>query len=1179
MHTPHRRPHRTAALTAAAVAAALLAVPVAAAAQTGATDCAALGAEPSATGLVAALETAVACQVEVRIANASSPHESLWATPDGRIHLVQTADPVQDDAAGEPADTTLVEADGTLSQANSPVEFAFNTAAGGDWLMRTELATLDWTGDQPAPAASGSTAVYEGLAAGLDLEARAAASYVDLRFTAADPGAWQALAAGLVLDPVNDASIEDGTVYVYDLEGVDGEQTSAFTVRDANGAAVAATPAFDGTGPLALTVDEAFLADAAYPLTLSTQWVRHVYGVAEWGAVTSADTDLTLFRGEAGLDQPYFEAAGETGDALVGAYCDAIADAACETTAQAASYWNFWSSRPHRLTPSSAPSLTYTLESAVFSVEAAAGAACVAPDLGYVQIYEPSSSWAHLPEPYAGQAPIAGECVDGTAVYAVDRLNIGNTTLTAFAMTESAATARFDGGTARLDAYFAIGRSYTVSRNACPAADQDDSTVTYGKFTTDFWRPDLIDPGLTWTATIIDDATDETVFTTAPAAVAEGANPTATVEIQDGVFTLVHEITGPGGQSKTWSCALRIDTDAPDIIDIDVAEGPHYVGETVPVQVTIDDESYAYGSVRLWCSAWLNCWGGQDVTSGDPVEIRVQAVKTHTSVTVSATDKAGNQTVKTFTLTVTAPSNDYDVDGYQDLVTVRRADGSLMFHRGKGAAGFESPVSLGTGWGPMDVVMAGDLTGDRLPDLLARDTRTGVMYTYPGDGEGGLEPRVQVGTGWNLMADFTSAVDVDGDGNIDLVAASDRTDKLYLYPGLGNGRFGARSTIANTSLTEWSAWDNLTTVDICRDGTPDLLLDWTPLSDRYDILCLDGDGGIEWTRSLDEDLVPGSEDDGNRYVQIVGNGDYSGDGVGDLLAVDARTGKMVLRSYDAYPFELEEAITVGSGWAGYELPVAEDERSYDYYSDGNSDVLAWRKSTGVLYHYHGTGAGLSGVGHFTENLGGANLVETAGDMNGDGRNDVLVRFADGALYAYPGTGQAYYETGRIKVGTGWNAMSAIVSGQDFNADGRVDVLAREQATGKLWLYPGTGAGTLGSRVQIGSGWEKLRDIVAAGDLDHDGHADLLAVRKSDNCLYRYDSTGTGALQSGVKVGCGWAGLDALASVGDFDNDGRADFIVRRTSDGKLFLYKGTGTGVFTAAVAVGSGWNAIDMIA
>ena len=48
-------------------------------------------------------------------------------------------------------------------------------------------------------------------------------------------------------------------------------------------------------------------------------------------------------------------------------------------------------------------------------------------------------------------------------------------------------------------------------------------------------------------------------------------------------------------------------------------------------------------------------------------------------------------------------------------------------------------------------------------------------------------------------------------------------------------------------------------------------------------------------------------------------------------------------------------------------------------------------------------------------------------------------------------------------------MDTLIRPGDFNGDGRDDVIARETATGHLWLYPGTGSG-LGARVGIGKGW-------------------------------------------------------------------------------------------------------------
>jgi len=52
-------------------------------------------------------------------------------------------------------------------------------------------------------------------------------------------------------------------------------------------------------------------------------------------------------------------------------------------------------------------------------------------------------------------------------------------------------------------------------------------------------------------------------------------------------------------------------------------------------------------------------------------------------------------------------------------------------------------------------------------------------------------------------------------------------------------------------------------------------------------------------------------------------------------------------------------------------------------------------------------------------------IISVGDLNGDGKSDLLGRGSDGRLWMYPGTGTGGMGTPQV-VGTGWNIFSTVL---------------------------------------------------------------------------------------------------------------------------------------------------------
>ncbi|MEU6945757.1 FG-GAP-like repeat-containing protein [Streptomyces sp. NPDC046316] len=243
--------------------------------------------------------------------------------------------------------------------------------------------------------------------------------------------------------------------------------------------------------------------------------------------------------------------------------------------------------------------------------------------------------------------------------------------------------------------------------------------------------------------------------------------------------------------------------------------------------------------------------------------------------------------------------------------------------------------------------------------------------------------------------------------------------------------------------------------------------------------------------------------------------------------------------------------------------------------DGFGDLLVM-DSTGLVSLYKGNGSG--GLAARTNGTGGrlptTTLLVPAGDMTGDGCNDVYGRVGD-ELRAYrAGCGSIVSDSSAYTlVGRGWGQYDVLTSSGDVNGDGRMDLIARQKSTGDMYFYPGTEESRLGARVKIGTNWKLYGKIAGAGDLNGDGRGDLLGMDAS-GVLWRYYGTANGGVTARVKVGGGWGAYTSLVGVGDLTGDGRAELIARDTT-GRLWRYTNQGNGLYAARVMIGTGgWSA-----
>lgn len=136
-------------------------------------------------------------------------------------------------------------------------------------------------------------------------------------------------------------------------------------------------------------------------------------------------------------------------------------------------------------------------------------------------------------------------------------------------------------------------------------------------------------------------------------------------------------------------------------------------------------------------------------------------------------------------------------DARPDLLAVD-ADGSVYLYPGRGNGEFYGKVKVVSGsWKNVKIFGHGDLSGDGKPDLLVRST-DGTLWLYRGTGKEKTpwSARIKARTGWNFTS-YVSNGDVTGDGVADIMAR-DSGGTLWLYRGTNKASsdlFAARTSL------------------------------------------------------------------------------------------------------------------------------------------------------------------------------------------------------------------------------------------------------------------------------------------------------------------------------------------------------------------------------------------------
>jgi len=548
-------------------------------------------------------------------------------------------------------------------------------------------------------------------------------------------------------------------------------------------------------------------------------------------------------------------------------------------------------------------------------------------------------------------------------------------------------------------------------------------------------------------------------------------------------------------------------------------------------------------------------------------------------------------------------AGDLNADGYSDvLVGAYAANGytgkAYIYNGGSSMNNIADVIITGEnsndnfGYSVSD---AGDVNGDGYKDVIigAYGFNSGFGRTYIYYGGVTMDNTADVTMIGGGLSDFFGASvsiagDVNDDGYSDVIVGAwgfnSNTGRAYIFYGGASMNSIADVTMTGESANSSFGYSVSEAGDVNGDGFADVYVGAYGFSASQGRAYLYY-GGSSMNNAVD--IFMTGEDTFNYFgYSVSGGGDVNGDGFADMIAgaygYNSNTGRAYVYTNTMTGEDIPDVTMTGEAVLNYFGRSVSN--AGDLNNDGFDDVIIGASyapsSTRKAYIFYG-GEIMNSVADVTltgtsPNSWFGSSVSSAGDVNGDGYDDVIV--------AEPGMSRAYIFYGGVSMN---NVEDVILTGEvagafggsvssagDVNNDGYDDVIVGDVdfdfGRGRAYIY--FGGANMNNIADVTMTGEAIEDyfgepVSSAGDVNGDGYSDVIVgaagYMQGIGRAYIYFGGASMNNTADVTITIGVTGeipSVSVSSAGDVNGDGYSDVIIGdfqySASTGRASIYLG-----------------------